>query len=91
MNERDLELALTAKGWRRDATGAWTKAPPPDEPDAPPDAVDCESELHNEIMRVCDASGWLALHGSMAHRAYRTKGEWDFVILAEYPVLLLVE
>lgn len=50
-----------------------------------------ESELHEQIRRACADRGWLPLHGSMAHRTFRTKGEWDFVILAEYPRLFLVE
>ena len=55
------------------------------------DAVEEESELHEAIRKHCAIKGWLPLHGSMAHKTHRTPGEWDFVILAEHPCLLLVE
>jgi hypothetical protein len=47
------------------------------------DAVEAESDLHEYIMERVRARGWLAFHGSMAHRTRRTKGEPDFVILSE--------
>lgn len=53
--------------------------------------VEEESVLHEDIRKACAIRGWLPLHGSMAHRAFRTKGEWDFVIIAEWPRLFLVE
>ena len=56
-----------------------------------PDAVEEESALHEDVRKLCQLKGWLPLHGSMAHKAWRTKGEWDYVILAEYPTLLLIE
>ena len=56
-----------------------------------PDAVEEESALHEDVRKLCQLRGWLPLHGSMAHKAWRTKGEWDFVILAEHPTLLLIE
>ena len=55
------------------------------------DAVEEESALHEDIRKLCQLRGWLSLHGSMAHKAHRTLGEWDFVILAEWPRLFLVE
>ncbi|MEI7533977.1 MAG: hypothetical protein WCK57_06360 [Verrucomicrobiae bacterium] len=42
----------------------------------------CEASLHEEIFDECRRRGWIALHGSMAERTHRTRGEPDFVILA---------
>jgi len=50
-----------------------------------------ESDLHDEIIDYCRSKGWIALHGSTARRTHRTVGEWDFIILAEYGSLYLVE
>ena len=50
-----------------------------------------EQALHNEILDYCRAKGWLANHGSTAHRTHRTPGEPDFVILMDGGRLLLVE
>jgi hypothetical protein len=52
-------------------------------PEVPVPGCDDESQLHNQILLECRRRGWIALHGSMAHRARRTPGEWDFVILAD--------
>lgn len=54
-------------------------------------ACERESDLHEEIRQECLRRGWLPLHGSMAHRTYRTKGEPDFVILTDKRQLLLIE
>lgn len=48
----------------------------------PVDAVEDESELHNNIIEHCKSKGWQYLHGSMAHRTFRTVGECDFVLMA---------
>lgn len=45
--------------------------------------VECESDLHEEIRQECAKRGWLAFHGSMAHRTRRTVGEPDWTILAD--------
>ena len=50
-----------------------------------------ESILHDAILADCRRRGWLAFHGSMAHRTHRTIGEPDFVILCDGGRLLLVE
>lgn len=50
-----------------------------------------ESELHADILRYCQQHGWIALHGSMAHRAMRTKGEFDFSILADGGRVFFIE
>lgn len=42
-----------------------------------------ESKLHADILAECKRRGWIALHGSMAHATFRTKGEWDFTIIAD--------
>jgi len=42
-----------------------------------------EASLHGAILDECTRRGWIALHGSMAHRAHRTIGEPDFIILAD--------
>ncbi len=49
----------------------------------PNEGCEDESELHSEILQECRRRGWLALHGSMAHKAKRTLGEPDFIILRE--------
>lgn len=48
-----------------------------------------ESTLHADIAQECRRQGWLAFHGSMAHRTSRTLGEPDFVILMPGRVLLI--
>lgn len=53
--------------------------------------ADDESELHEAILAECNRRGWIPFHGSMAHRAMRTKGEPDFVILADGGATILVE
>ena len=53
--------------------------------------VSREAELHEQVFAECRQRGWIALHGSMAERTYRTLGEPDFVILASGGRLLLVE
>lgn len=50
-----------------------------------------EEDLHNEILSECKNRGWIALHGSMAHRTFRTEGEPDFVILADNGQVFFVE
>lgn len=53
--------------------------------------VEREFELHRQILDECARRGWIALHGSMAHRTHRIAGEFDFVILADGGRVLLVE
>jgi hypothetical protein len=50
-----------------------------------------ESALHNEIICYCMEKGWQYLHGSMATRTHRTRGEPDFIILAHGSQLRMVE
>lgn len=54
-------------------------------------AVREEASLHNEILEACHKRGWIALHGSMAHKTFRTPGEFDFIILANCGRVFLVE
>lgn len=56
-----------------------------------PNAVVHEADLHNDIIEECKRRQWIVFHGSMAHRAMRTPGEPDFVILAEYKKVYLIE
>lgn len=42
-----------------------------------------ENELHEAILDSCAARGWIALHGAMSRRTYRTLGEPDFIVLAD--------
>ena len=58
---------------------------------SPNGGCDDESELHEQIRQECLRRGWMAFHGSMAHRAYRTPGEPDYVILCDGGKLLMVE
>lgn len=55
------------------------------------DATTDERLLHDEILTHCKQQGWLAFHGSMAHRTFRTAGEPDFVILLPDGKLMMVE
>ena len=50
-----------------------------------------ESNLHAMILQECALRNWIALHGSMAHRAMRTVGEPDFTILANHGRVFFVE
>lgn len=54
-------------------------------------AVDKESKLHDAIIQECKARGWIAFHGSMAHRSKRTLGEPDFTILADNGRVFFIE
>lgn len=56
-----------------------------------PDAVDRESDLHTQIAAECLRRVWLAFHGAIGKRTRRTPGEPDFVIICEYPRVLLIE
>jgi hypothetical protein len=53
--------------------------------------VSKESLLHEEILAECRRRQWIAFHGSMAHKTFRTEGEPDFVILADGGKMFLVE
>lgn len=53
--------------------------------------VELESQLHSEILEECKRRGWIAFHGSMAHKTFRTPGEPDLVILRDNGRLTLVE
>ena len=55
------------------------------------DAVDMESDLHTQIAAECRRRVWLAFHGAIGKRTRRTPGEPDFVIVAEFPRVLLIE
>jgi len=83
-------LAMLEKGYHAQPDGSWGKQKAESLPSSE-NAVTVEADLHEQIRQVCVDRNWLPLHGSMAHKTFRTPGEWDFVILAEYPRLLLVE
>ena len=50
-----------------------------------------EKEIHRLILLECNRRGFLALHGSMAHRTHRTAGEPDLTILMPGGRVLFVE
>ena len=50
-----------------------------------------ESDLHRSISDYCKQKGWIALHGSMAHRSHRTIGEPDFIIIADLGRVFFLE
>jgi hypothetical protein len=50
-----------------------------------------ESDLHRAISAYCKQRGWIADHGSMAHRALRTIGEQDFTIWADRGRVFAIE
>lgn len=47
------------------------------------EGVERESDLHDDILDLCRRKGWIALHGSTAHKTKRSIGEPDFTILAD--------
>ncbi len=53
--------------------------------------VDKEADLHEQINEECKRRGWIALHGSMAHRTFRTAGEPDYLVIADNSRLFMVE
>lgn len=55
------------------------------------DPVDMEGDLHAQIKDECDSRDWIVLHSRMDKKTTRTPGEWDFVILADNGLTLLVE
>lgn len=55
------------------------------------DQVDIEGDLHAQIKDECDSRDWICLHSRMDLKTTRTPGEWDFVILADGGLTLLVE
>ena len=62
-----------------------TDKPKPDGPSVP------EKEIHRLILLECHRRGFLALHGSMAHKTFRTIGEPDCTILMPSGRVLFVE
>lgn len=50
-----------------------------------------EWKLHGQIREECQRRGWIVLTGSMAKATHRTKGEFDFVILADQGRAFLIE
>lgn len=54
-------------------------------------AADDEAELHEAIRAECARREWIPLHGSMAHKTYRTIGESDFCCLLPKGLVLFVE
>ncbi len=55
------------------------------------EAVNRESDLHNQIFNECRRRGWIALHGAMSERTHRNPGEWDFTIVADHGRVFFVE
>lgn len=55
------------------------------------EGCDDEAFLHRQVTEHCRAKGWLAFHGSMAHKTFRTPGEPDYVILLPQSKTLLIE
>lgn len=55
------------------------------------DAYTDESKLHEQISDYCLTQGWLAFHGSMAHKTKRRLGEPDFFLLLPNGRFLMVE
>ena len=50
-----------------------------------------ERDLHYQILEECRRRVWLPFHGSMAHKARRTPGEPDFIIVTDGGRVLFVE
>jgi hypothetical protein len=58
---------------------------------APDYAVECESDLHQQVRDECARRGWVCLMSSMAHRTHRTIGEPDAIIVADGGRVFFVE
>jgi len=50
-----------------------------------------EWELHEQIRQEVARRGWVGLHGSMAHRTHRTRGEFDWTIIADKGRVFFIE
>ncbi len=81
-----------SRGWDKFALMAYESRNAPKHRQGEP-LVGCEdeSELHEQIRQECLKRGWMAFHGSMAHRTFRTPGEPDYVILCDEGRILMIE
>lgn len=57
----------------------------------PGNGVEDESDLHDQIHQECRKRGWLAFHGALTHRTYRTIGEPDWLVLGDAGRFWMVE
>lgn len=53
--------------------------------------VDKESGIHAQILDECKRRGWIAFHGSMARKTFRTPGEPDFILFADRGRVFAIE
>lgn len=75
--------------WLRDREAREHAKANPEKPSG--EGCDRESQLHAYIIDDCKRLQWIALHGSMTHRTFRTPGEPDFIILRGLGRTMLVE
>jgi hypothetical protein len=61
------------------------------EPAPTEDAVDCEKQLHNQILTACMVRGFQVVHSRMDMRTTCSKGTPDFIILLPEGRLLMIE
>lgn len=60
-------------------------------PTKPEQQVKDEAQLHEQILAEIRRRGWIAFHGSMCHRTFRTPGEPDVVCVADGGRFFMVE
>jgi hypothetical protein len=60
-------------------------------PDGEPAPLGKEADLHYGIIDFCKSKNWIYFHGSMARATARTRGEPDFVILANSGRVFFIE
>jgi hypothetical protein len=68
----------TQEDYNRNLAKALAKSPQP----KPADAVEDESELHEDIIRYCRSQGWAYVRSRMDKRSTSTVGAPDFVVYA---------
>lgn len=96
MTEAEYQMLLTKPGVAR-VNRVFIPYGDPDSQECDPRGIRIanqssnESELHDQISDWCKERGWLAFHGSMAHRSKRTAGEPDFIIITDDERVLFVE
>ncbi len=51
---------------------------------SPPDAVEREADLHEQISDYCRSKGWVVIHSRMDMRTTTARGVADFIIFADW-------
>ena len=73
--------------WTADELRAWEQRTAP----AARADEDPESDIHDEVLRLCRAQGWYVLHSRMDRRTTNAVGAPDFVIFMPSSRVLCIE